>query len=632
MTYANRPNQRILIYTDDPDEGGVAVYNHALALGLVREGYHLSVAQSRVGGRPVAEREALGIDHYWLPFHTRTEPQKNFNGLVEAESVITAASPDLIVFTDCSTSSHLAAKTMALHKRVPFMIVEHFVVPYLAFTPDVAWMLHHQREFYRQARAVVAVSADNLGWLRSHFGLDPRKGEVIHNGRPAIFFEPPARQVRQNVRRELLIPDDAIVCLTTARLVPVKGLEHQLAAMALLKNAPAWEKLHFLWAGDGPSRASLATAAAAAGVADRVHFIGQQEDVPALLDASDIFVLTSHHEGMPLSIMEAMAKGLPVAATAVSGIPEELGDTGRLLPNPNTDPEGTARGLVETLRQWATDDAERRSVGEACRLRATRLFTEERMITNTANLVARCLLPAGDYASPGLGIIRLDEHFPNLTTASKQTLSWEYLRDEIPHNFYIDKRAPGTGFLNRDEAVLLYNIARLFAGRRGLEIGCWLGWSAAHIAAAGVNLDVVDPVLANPSFRGSVIASLESAGLADRVTLHPASSPQAIDDLARAGRRWSFFFIDGNHEAPHPLFDTATAIEYAEPDAAVVFHDLVSPDVAQGLEYLATRGWQTRIYHTAQIMGIAWRGNVEPPAHQEDPAIDWHVPRHLRSL
>ena len=213
---------------------------------------------------------------------------------------------------------------------------------------------------------------------------------------------------------------------------------------------------------------------------------------------------------------------------------------------------------------------------------------------------------------------------------SKHTLSWQYLRDEIPHNFYIDKRAPGTGFLNRDEAVLLYNIARLFSGQRGLEVGCWLGWSAAHIAAAGVHLDVVDPVLANPSFRDSVIASLESAGLADRVELHSVPSPQAIDDIARAGRRWSFFFIDGNHDAPYPLFDTATAIEYAETDAAVVFHDLASPDVSQALQFLALRGWRTRLYHTAQIMGVAWRGDIEPPSHLADPVVAWHVPKHLR--
>ena len=626
------PGRRILIYTDDPDEGGVAVYNHALALGLRRHGYHVSCAQTKVDGPAVAERSAHGIEHAWIPFHTRNDLQRNFDGFAEAEAIITATRPDLIVFTNCSTSSHHAAKTVALHKQVPFMIVEHFVVPYATFTPEVAWVLQHQREFYRHARAVVAVSGDNLRWLRSHYGLDPRKGEVIHNGRPRVFFDPPSPDSRRSIRGALGIPDDAIVCLTTARLVPVKGFEHQLAAMELLKHSPSWERLHFLWAGSGPSRDALTAAAAAAGIADRIHFAGQRDDVPALLDASDMFVLTSHHEGMPLSIMEAMAKGLPVAASAVSGIPEELGGTGCLLPDPNVDPEGTRRVLADTLRRWTEDDSVRRAVGAAARLRAEQLFTEERMIVDTANVVARCLLPAGDYASPGLEVIRLDRHFPHLSKAPPGALAWEYLRDDIPHTFYIDGRIPGTGFLNRDEAILLYNIARLFRGQRGLEVGCWLGWSAAHIAAAGVVLDVVDPVLTNESVRGSVTASLESAGLASLVTLHADASPQAIDTIGRSGRRWSFFFIDGNHDAPYPLFDTATAIDYAEPNAAIVLHDLASPEVAQALEYLACRGWQTRIYHTTQIMGIAWRGDVVPPQHREDPSVAWTIPRHLRAF
>lgn len=63
-------------------------------------------------------------------------------------------------------------------------------------------------------------------------------------------------------------------------------------------------------------------------------------DVAGLLDAADEFVVPSHHEGMPLSIMEAMTKGLAVAAKSVSGIPKELGLTGWLLPDPTIDPAG----------------------------------------------------------------------------------------------------------------------------------------------------------------------------------------------------------------------------------------------------------------------------------------------------
>ncbi|GAB1540363.1 hypothetical protein NUACC21_30320 [Scytonema sp. NUACC21] len=71
--------------------------------------------------------------------------------------------------------------------------------------------------------------------------------------------------------------------------------------------------------------------------------------------------------------------------------------------------------------------------------------------------------------------------------------------------------------------------------------------------------------------------------------------------------------------------------QFAEPDALILFHDLSSPDVCQGLDYLKAKGWQTMVYQTMQIMGVAWRGNVEPVIHQPDTTINWHLPPHLQS-
>ena len=72
-------------------------------------------------------------------------------------------------------------------------------------------------------------------------------------------------------------------------------------------------------------------------------------------------------------------------------------------------------------------------------------------------------------------------------------------------------------------------------------------------------------------------------------------------------------------------------VKYALYDALILFHDLASPDVAQGLEYLQQEGWKVMIYQTMQIMGVAWRGNVEPVMHQPDPQVDWHLPMHLQN-
>jgi predicted O-methyltransferase YrrM len=255
------------------------------------------------------------------------------------------------------------------------------------------------------------------------------------------------------------------------------------------------------------------------------------------------------------------------------------------------------------------------------------------MPPSTVSFAGYADLPPGDYVSPGLRIVLPDACFPNLVVADRYGTDWPYLRREIPHNFLADRRQPRVGFLSRDEAQILYNNALPFAGLPALEIGCWLGWSACHLALAEVRLDVVDPLLAQPDIRHSVEGSLIAAGVRERVNLVAGESPQAVQRLAAAsGRRWSLVFIDGNHDAPGPLQDAEACEALAADDALVLFHDLASPDVAKGLDHFRRKGWQTRIYDTMQIMGVAWRGAARPIAHQPDPAVTWSRPEHLRSF
>ncbi len=245
------------------------------------------------------------------------------------------------------------------------------------------------------------------------------------------------------------------------------------------------------------------------------------------------------------------------------------------------------------------------------------------------------LLPAGDYVSPGLKIILPDAYFPNMVVGDTNTCPWPYLRREIQHNWYVDQRAASVGFLSRDEAHILYNTALQFAGKKALEIGCWLGWSACHLALAGVELDVIDPLLEREDIRQSVIDSIQGAlnasGVQTSVKLVPGYSPQRVEQLAKEfNRKWSLIFIDGEHGAPGPLNDAIACEQLAEEDAIILFHDLAAPAVAKGLDYLKQRGWHTVVYQTMQIMGAAWRGNVTPVQHQPDPNISWQLPTHLQ--
>ncbi|MDI1250406.1 MAG: glycosyltransferase [Lacunisphaera sp.] len=386
---ADDQRPHVLIYTDDPDDGGVAHYNHSLMAGLVAAGYRVTCAQSECAGPLVLQQRALGIRHHWIPYDTKKEFARTLDDAVSAGRILEETRPDLVVFSDCCPVSNCAAREVARQTGVPYVIVVGFVGEYLAgrFREHLGGLARQ----YAAARAVVAVSQENLDLLHHHFGLPPGAGTVIHYGRPERFFAPRDEAVRTRLRAELRLPPSAVVAFTAARLARVKGYLYQLAALRQLAARPGGGRLHLVWAGDGEQRPELERVIAAAGLGGRIHLLGRRWDVADWLDAADIFVLPSEREGMPLAIMEAMAKGLPVVATAVSGIPEELGNTGHLLPAPGPDATELVRQLADVLQAWTGDAALRRQVGEAGRQRAGQMFRESTMIGHTVALIRRHL-------------------------------------------------------------------------------------------------------------------------------------------------------------------------------------------------------------------------------------------------
>ncbi len=115
--------------------------------------------------------------------------------------------------------------------------------------------------------------------------------------------------------------------------------------------------------GGGRREAEMRQLAQELGLAGRVHFLGQRPDIPDLLGALDIFVLPSHSEGVSLALLEAMAAGLPVIATAVGGLPEVVTDGVNGLLIPPQDPEALAQALARLL----DDPALAKKLGENAR-------------------------------------------------------------------------------------------------------------------------------------------------------------------------------------------------------------------------------------------------------------------------
>lgn len=382
-------SKHICIYSDDPDKGGVANYNHRIALALVGRGYRVSMVQTRSVHPMIATREAAGVTHWWVPYDTGMEFLRTITETVDPEKAFEELQPDLVMFCDCCPVSNIAAKEVAIRRGIPFVTVVHFVAPYLA--ERFASCLRVVAKQFAAARSVVAVSTENLEQLGRLFGLPVGKGRVVFNGVAPKFFEPRSVEKRKVLRGRYGVGDETMLSLTTARLSSVKLHMLQILAMEYLKTQAPNARIVCAWVGDGELRASLEAEVAKRKLQAHFLFTGQQSDVDAWYDAADVFSLTSESEGMPLSIMEAMAKGLPVVATAVSGVPEELGNVGVLLPDPTKDAAGAAIQLADTWLAWMRKPGAREGVGRRCKQRAEALFKEETMMRNTQAFLEEAL-------------------------------------------------------------------------------------------------------------------------------------------------------------------------------------------------------------------------------------------------
>jgi glycosyltransferase involved in cell wall biosynthesis len=177
----------------------------------------------------------------------------------------------------------------------------------------------------------IAVSRASRDRLIRYLGVPSSRLVAVPNAVELQRFDAPAEPGRSALRREWGIPPDAPVLGVLARLTPQKGLTYLISAMpAILAQHPG---TYALVVGEGYLRPDLEAQATSLGVAERVLFVGYRRNVVDYLRASDLFVLPSLFEGMPLSILEAMGAGLPVIATAVDGTPEVVidGETGLLV-------------------------------------------------------------------------------------------------------------------------------------------------------------------------------------------------------------------------------------------------------------------------------------------------------------
>jgi glycosyltransferase involved in cell wall biosynthesis len=233
-----------------------------------------------------------------------------------------------------------------------------------------------QRAAYRCAHAVVANSRAIATRLRVE-GVSADKVTVIPNGLDLRAFSPAGTRDR---RRHVLV---------VANLRPEKGYDVLIDAAALVLQR--YPDAHFHCVGTGPELPALERRMAERGVMHAFTILGSRDDVPARLAAADIFVLPSRTESMPNSVLEAMAAGLPVVASAVGGVPEIIRDehTGLLCV------PGDAPALAERLCRLMADPDLANRLGDAARRETHACYSFDRMVDAFDSLYVRELSARG---------------------------------------------------------------------------------------------------------------------------------------------------------------------------------------------------------------------------------------------
>jgi len=233
--------------------------------------------------------------------------------------------------------------------------------------------------------ALVLVAPSQGVYLHRHEGVNTApwtrvREAVISNG--IALPPPPSPAARARARGELGVGTDDVVVGIVARLAPVKA--HELLLEAVARLAPGDPRLRLVCVGGGEREAELAALTEELGVADRVGFLGMRRDVAGLVAGFDVACLTSRFECQPLSVIEAMAAGVPVVVSDVGAVRDMVTDGVEGL----VFPAGDVSELAAHLARLAQDPGLRARMGAAGRARAERDFQIEHTAARYAQLLA----------------------------------------------------------------------------------------------------------------------------------------------------------------------------------------------------------------------------------------------------
>jgi glycosyltransferase involved in cell wall biosynthesis len=350
-----------------PTDGGVGRHLADVSEGLTARGFEVVLCSPAL---PRGLRTP--VRHIPLDLRRAVAPRADWAALRGFAEAVGAVRPD-VIHAHSSKAGAVARIARLAHPGVPVLYTPH----------GYAFAGHFsnpgERRAYRAAERLLAPLASLVVCVceaeaRLARTIGPsRRVRVVHNGIGAAGDGP-----RDPRLEELARSGPLIGALTLLR--PGKGLETLLAALPRVLSAHPTAQVAIV--GEGPDLAELEARARALGVAEAVHFVGASTDPLSALRALDVFVHPSWAESFPYVILEAMSLGLPILASDVGGIGEQLvdGESGLLIPA--RDEGALAEGLVGLLE----DPVRARSLGAAALSRVGERFTRTAMVEQLAEL------------------------------------------------------------------------------------------------------------------------------------------------------------------------------------------------------------------------------------------------------
>jgi glycosyltransferase involved in cell wall biosynthesis len=378
---------KLLVIFSSTLRGGAEEYALTIATAAAKRGWNVHAAFPKTDKTTslINDFPASNVSYHSLKIAESDNPKfetkkRHFLRFARTLTLLLKLKPDVVQIV-LPWPNHCLGSILACGLlKVPTGVV-------FQLTPSKFLFSEKMLNAYHWARARnqkwVAVSELNRQVVCESFQTQPNEVITIYNGTKLSLDNSNDGDVdilRHQIREELGISVTCRIALTVGRLSEQKGYADIVPAISPITQE--FPDVKFLWVGEGEEKENLLRKIEEYGVEDKVLFLGYRSDVPRLLKAANIFVFPTHFEGLPFSLIEAIANGLPIIASDASSIPEIIENKvhGILFST------GDSCELLETLR-WALRYPEKMQEMAANAKLRLQYFSEEKMVKETLKVL-----------------------------------------------------------------------------------------------------------------------------------------------------------------------------------------------------------------------------------------------------